>query len=156
MTEAHHLIQEVIMGEEENVHALDDDLCDKLHEWYTREMETIMPDILLSDIDKMDDGIFGLIDIDDIDEIMAASAGKSKEIKPEHLSKVWRINLDEAGRTLDVTTQHQTHSVDPKIARNYGTNNRMLRYRRLKTYFYMDTFFATKKAGPSSRGFTCM
>ena len=31
----------------------------------------------------------------------------------------------------------------------------MMRYRRLNTYFYMDTFFATSKGGKSTRGNTC-
>ena len=31
----------------------------------------------------------------------------------------------------------------------------MLRYRRINSYFYMDTFFATRKKGKSSRGNTC-
>jgi transposase InsO family protein len=31
----------------------------------------------------------------------------------------------------------------------------MLRYKRINDYFFMDTFFATKKAGRSSRGNTC-
>jgi hypothetical protein len=31
----------------------------------------------------------------------------------------------------------------------------MLRYKRITEYFFMDTFFATKKAGKSSRGHTC-
>jgi hypothetical protein len=41
------------------------------------------------------------------------------------------------------------------LSRKYGTNDRMLRYKRIKDYFYMDTFFATKKGGKSSRGNTC-
>jgi hypothetical protein len=44
---------------------------------------------------------------------------------------------------------------DPKLSRNYGTNDWMLRYRRVTEYFFMDMFFATKKAGKSSRGHTC-
>ena len=32
----------------------------------------------------------------------------------------------------------------------------MLRYKRISEYFYMDTFFATKKAGKTTRGNTCM
>ena len=44
---------------------------------------------------------------------------------------------------------------DPTLSRNYGTNDRMLRYRRINTYFYTNTFFATKKGGKSSRGNTC-
>ena len=31
----------------------------------------------------------------------------------------------------------------------------MLRYKRVSEYFFMDTFFATKKSGKSSRGHTC-
>ena len=31
----------------------------------------------------------------------------------------------------------------------------MLQYRRIKSYFFTDTFFVTKKAA-SSRGYTCM
>ena len=32
----------------------------------------------------------------------------------------------------------------------------MLRYKRINQYFFMDTFFAHKKKGKSSRGYTCM
>ena len=41
------------------------------------------------------------------------------------------------------------------LSHNYGTNGRMLRYKRIRDYFFMDTFFATKKGGCSSRGHTC-
>ncbi len=43
----------------------------------------------------------------------------------------------------------------PTLSRNYGTGDRMLRYRRINTYFFMDTFFASKRRGKSSRGNTC-
>ena len=32
----------------------------------------------------------------------------------------------------------------------------MLRYKQIDQYFFMDTFFAHKKKGQSSRGYTCM
>ena len=38
---------------------------------------------------------------------------------------------------------------------NYATNDRMLRYKRIKDFFLMDTFFATKKGGQSSRRHSC-
>ena len=60
--------------------------------------------------------------------------------------------MEEAGDTLDVTAQKKVHGTNPKLAKNYGTNNRMLQYRHLDEYFYMDTFHATKKGGLSSRG----
>lgn len=93
----------------------------------------------------------------DIDAIMASATftNNTKGVTAEHLSKIWRIDSDTAKRTLEVTTQHSRRTEDPKLAKNYGTNDRMLRYKRLRQYFFMDTFFATKKAKKSSRGHTC-
>ena len=93
----------------------------------------------------------------DLDEIMvsAAHAGKSKGVDPSHLSKIWKIDLKTAERTLEVVSQKGKRTDDPTLSRNYGTNDRMLRYKRINEYFFMDTFFATKKAGKSSRGNIC-
>ena len=38
---------------------------------------------------------------------------------------------------------------------NYGSNDRILRYKRIAEYFFMDTLFDTKKAGNSLRGPRC-
>jgi hypothetical protein len=76
-------------------------------------------------------------------------------VKPEHLWKIWRIDIETGKRTLDTTSQTSVRSDDPKIAKNYGTNNHMLRYKRINDYFFMDTFFATKTADKSSRGHSC-
>ena len=65
------------------------------------------------------------------------------------------ISVEEAGDTLDVTTQKKVHGTNPKLAKNYGTNDCMLRYYNIDEYFYMDTFHATKKGGISSRGNKC-
>ena len=93
----------------------------------------------------------------DFDDIMASAthAKRSQGVDAEHLSKVWRITVQEAQRTLGITTQDKVHTDNPKLARNYGSNDRMLRYNRIKEFFYMDTFFATSKAGKSTRGHTC-
>ena len=96
----------------------------------------------------------GEIDLDKI-MISATHADKEKGIDAEHLSKVWRIDLKLAERTLDITSQHSKRTDNPTLSRNYGTNDRMLRYKRIHEYFFMDTFFATKKAGKSSRQNTC-
>ena len=92
-----------------------------------------------------------------IDNFMAstAQAGKSRGLDPKHLSKIWRISHEDAQRTIDVTTQTSIRTDDPVLSRNYSTNDRMLRYKRIKDLFFMDTFFATKKGGQSSRGHTC-
>ena len=92
-----------------------------------------------------------------LDNLMAstAQAGQSRGVDPKHLSKIWRINHEDAQRTIDVTTQMSIQTDDPVLSRNYSTNDRMLRYKRIKDLFFMDTFFATKKGGQSSRGHTC-
>ena len=84
-----------------------------------------------------------------------AQAGKTRGVDPKHLAKIWRISHEDAQRTIDVTTQTSTRTDDPTLSRNYSTNDRMLRYKWIKDYFFMDTFFATKKGGQSSQGHTC-
>ena len=109
------------------------------------------------------DDEFDLKELDDdtnevlLDNFMAstAQAGKTRGVDPKHLAKIWRISHEDAQRTIDVTTQTSTRTDDPALSRNYSTNDRMLRYKRIKDYFFMDTFFATKKGGQSSRGHTC-
>ena len=101
------------------------------------------------DLDALDD-----VDLDDF-FVSSVNAGKPNGIGAEHLAKVWRISHDDAKRTLAVTSQRSKRPEDPTLSQNYGTNDRMLRYRRIEEYFYMDTFFATKKGGKSSRGNTC-
>ena len=93
---------------------------------------------------------------DELDDFMASAvAGFASGVTPEHLSKVWRISHDEAKRTINNTSQSLVRPTDPTLSKNYGTNDRMLRYKRINEYFFMDTFFATKKGGQSSRGHTC-
>jgi hypothetical protein len=93
----------------------------------------------------------------DLDEYMASAAHAKprRNTTAEHLSKVWRIDLETARKTLDITSQNCGRTDNPELSRNYSTNDRMLRYKRINEYFFMDTFFSTKKAGKSSRGNTC-
>ena len=87
-----------------------------------------------------------------------ASSAKAKMkggVTKEHLAKVWRLNEEEARRTLEVTTQLCKQDADSSLSRNFSTNDRMLRYRRINSVFFMDTFFVTQKA-KSVRGFTMM
>ena len=85
----------------------------------------------------------------------ATNASRPCGVTPKHLSKVWRISLEDARRTIDTTTQTSVRTQDPTLSCNYGTNDCMLRYRRIQDYFFMDTFFATKKGGRSSQGHIC-
>ena len=109
------------------------------------------------------DNDFDPMELDDdtnealLDNFMArtAQARKTRGVDPKHLSKIWRISHEDAQRTVDVTSQMSKPTDDPTLSRNYSTNDRMLRYKRIKDFFFMDTFFATKKGGQSSRGYTC-
>ena len=106
-------------------------------------------------LDEIYDGsIRGEIDLDEF-LVSAAHAKRHGGVDAAHLSKTWRIDLEAAERTLGVTTQESQRTDDPKLSRNYGTGDRMLRYKKIHEYFFMDTFFATKKAGKSSRGHSC-
>eukprot|EP00957_Ditylum_brightwellii_P074360 5649463-Ditylum_brightwellii.AAC.1 len=81
----------------------------------------------------------------DLDAVMASPthARQSRGVDTEHLSKVWWIDIDTARQAIGTTTQHNTWTEHPTLSRNYGTNDRMLRYKCIQEYFYMDTFFAT-------------
>ena len=85
----------------------------------------------------------------------AAHAGKSKGVDPSHLSKIWKIDFKTAERTVEVVSQKSKRTDDSTLSRNYGTNDRMLRCKRINECFFTDTFFSTKKAGKSSRGNIC-
>ena len=84
----------------------------------------------------------------------AVLAGKSKVISAEHLSKVWSIPHEDAARTLQVTNQRLRHDADSSLSRNFGTNDRAMRYKKLKSFFFSDMLFVTGKA-KSSRGNIC-
>ena len=85
----------------------------------------------------------------------ATSASKPRGVTAETLSKIWRIDYETAARTLKVTTQLNHQGGNETLSRHFGTNDRMLRYKRIKSEFYTDTFFVTGKAR-SIRGYTCM
>ena len=85
----------------------------------------------------------------------ATNASRPHGVTPEHLSKIWRISQEDARRTINTTTQTSVRTQDPTLSRNFGTNDRMLRYQCIQDYFFMDTFFATKKGGQSTHRHTC-
>jgi hypothetical protein len=92
----------------------------------------------------------------EIDCFMASiSCSFASGVSPEDLSKVWRISHEDAKTTLANTSHLSRRPTYPESSRNYGTSDRMLRYKRIKDYFYMNTFFATQKGGKSSKGHIC-
>ena len=86
--------------------------------------------------------------------LAAVTAGRAKGVSAEHLAKVWMIPHEEAARTLKVTSQRLRTDIDSSLSRNFGTNDRAVRYRHIKSCFYTDTLFVTG-AAKSTRGNIC-
>ena len=129
-----------------------------LVEYYTEATEpSTNGDLSIDSTDMLDD-LYDEATKDNIylDDIMvsASHARRPKGIDAFHLSKIWRIYLDSAKQTLEVTSQHSTRSDNPTLYHNFGTNNRILRYKRIKEHLLMYTFFSTNTTEKSSRGNT--
>ena len=88
-------------------------------------------------------------------EVSAVHTEQPNGVKSVDIAKVWRINVDTVRRTLVITTQLKQQEMDGNLSRNFSTNNRMLRYRRINSHFFTDTLFVTKRS-KSTRGDTCM
>ena len=86
------------------------------------------------------------------DEIGFTTAGHPKEFTAEMLSKVWTISHEMAENTLCVTNQMNRQGENTSLARNLGTNDRMLRYRRIKSHFSLTPF--SSQARREARGAT--
>ena len=88
--------------------------------------------------------------------ISSAVGNEPNKLSSKFLSKIWCINDDLAQQTIDNTTQLQRHSGTSSLSRQYSTNDRMLRYKRINSLFFTDTFFVTKAAKSKPRNNTCM
>ena len=84
----------------------------------------------------------------------AAYADVAKGMKKEILAKLWSITEDTASGAIEHNTQLNRQSADNSLSRHFSTNDRMLRYKRIKSTFYTDTRFATDKA-KLTRGNKC-
>ena len=70
------------------------------------------------------------------------------------MSKIWNISNDAASKALAQSTQYCRHGASNALSRQYSTNDRMLRYKRINSQFYTDTFFVTGST-KSTRDNTC-
>ena len=69
-----------------------------------------------------------------------ATSTKRNKVDPEELSSKWGIGISAAKRTLKVTTQRGIRTVlHPSLSRRFRTNDRQLRYRRLRCDVFTDT-----------------
>ena len=55
-----------------------------------------------------------------------------KQVSAELLDNIWRIDPETAKRTIRTTTQLNRQAVNSKLSRNFGTNDQMLWYWRIK------------------------
>ena len=67
----------------------------------------------------------------------------------------WGIGIETAKNTICATTQLCVKGAEPTLNRRFKNNDRMLRYPRITSDVFMDTLFASKKSGKSSRGYSC-
>ena len=107
----------------------------------------------IEDAPELFEPIFGHID-DFKSEIDAVQANRPGKVTPELLSKIWHIKEDLAKKTIIQTTQLYRQGADNDLSRQFSTNDRMLRYKRINSQFFTDTLFVTAK-GKSTRGNTC-
>ena len=102
-----------------------------------------------TNIDSIHDTINTLIHPDSISEMQASlsslAAGKSVGVNPATLSRLWLISEPLAQGVIDQNTQLCQHHADNTLSRQFSTNDRMLRYRRIQSVFFTDTMFATPK-----------
>ena len=96
------------------------------------------------EIDLVDESLFE-------SDISRVESNKSSGVTPDHLSKVWMIPEEQADKVIERNTQLNRQSCDSELSRQFSTNDRMLRYKRIKSYFFTDTMFVTDKA-KSRRG----
>ena len=71
-------------------------------------------------------------------------------MNPERMANTWDISIDKAKRTLNVTTQRGIRSIaNLMMSRRYRTNDRQIRYRRLRADVFSNTLISgvMSKAG---------
>jgi hypothetical protein len=75
-----------------------------------------------------------------------------KVMSPERLANNWGIGIEATKRTLQKTTQRGIRSIaDPSISRCFRTNDRSLRYQRLKTNIFTDIMFSSIESSRKNR-----
>eukprot|EP00980_Cylindrotheca_fusiformis_P023992 scaffold11310_cov84-Cylindrotheca_fusiformis.AAC.1 len=93
--------------------------------------------------DDLEAVLAGQIDLDEF-FVSSATATSTRGVDASHLAKVWRIDLNTAQSTIDTTSQRCVRPNSNALNRNYSTNDRMLRYKRIHSHLFMDTLLATK------------
>ena len=72
-------------------------------------------------------------------------SNRLRGVEPEYLSKIRSIDVETVKRTIVLTTQYCKHDYNDHLTRQYSTNDRMLRYKRISSNFFTDKFNVTDK-----------
>ena len=74
----------------------------------------------------------------------------------KYVSKIWKMLEKAAEKTVNVTTKRCVRTEEPTLKKNCSSKDMMLMFKRLDSYFFMDSFYQTKKKGlKSARDNTC-
>ena len=92
--------------------------------------------------------------LDDLNaEIDVVQASKPSSVTLEFLSKTWNIKSEVAAKTLNQTTHLNQQGAENDLSWQFTTKDCMLRYKRIDSQFFTDTFFVTAKGNfPHSSG----
>ena len=77
-------------------------------------------------------------------EIGSTTYGGPKGVTADMLSKIWTISHEMAVKTIELTSQLNREGENTSFARTLGTNDRMLRYRRIKSHFSLTPFLSSR------------
>ena len=88
-------------------------------------------------------------------EVSAMEIDKVKGVTSDFLSKIWSVSDDQARDIIKANSQLNRPPNEGMLSKQFSTNDRMLRYRRIQSYFFTDTMFVTASA-KSTRGYTMM
>ena len=122
-----------------------------------RPCDLFQSDPFTTSLNELEQSLSDIVAPQHMNQIMTsvgALAGKSKGVSADKLSKLWLISDKLAAGAIDQNTQLCKHNADNIMSRQFSTNDRMLRYRRIQSAFFSDTMFATPKA-KSTRGNSC-
>lgn len=101
---------------------------------------------IVGKLQDVEDSIADLIGIEAAAEIKAKLSAVSisgrKGVSKDHLSKIWVVTEDLAQCAIDHSTQLCKHHADNGLSRQFSTNDRMLRYKRIQSVFFTDTLLA--------------
>ncbi len=93
-------------------------------------------------VDATDDDNFGIY-LESFVQITLTSTSRRAAVSYDELAKRWGIHPDRAKVTVQRTTQRSVCAkAKPALSRCFWTNERMLRYRRLRHPVFTNTLFS--------------